>query len=203
MSNGKALVEDIVRRLKTEIRTLPEGFHSTFDYVKTGNNKCHSSTIWLLAKIVSGLSEVEHVGIDVPLGRKGAKIKPDVVGYGPDWSHVIYVDFESPNSSDTRVWLKDCEPYAAYRAANPDTCAPYVIVTSLPDCEAPGWQLRWTNMTLKGPQYNHAYRERGAEVQKNPFRFWLGRWREMIDAHRIAGVTILNIDGRSVRRVVL
>lgn len=203
MSERVTMIEDIDLRLENEIERLPEGFHSTFDYVDTGNNKCHSSTIWLLAKTVSGLPGIEHVGIDVPLGRKGAKIKPDVVGYRPGWSHAVYVDFESPNSSNTRVWLKDCEPYAAYRAANPDICAPYVIVTSLPDREAPGWQLRWMNMTPKGPQYNHACRGMEAEVRRNPFRFWLGQWREMMDASRMADVTILNIDGCAVRRVEL
>lgn len=196
-------MEEIAGRLEDGIQSLPDRFHSSFDYVDTGNNKCHSSTLWILAKIVSGLDGVEHVGIDVPLGRKGAKIKPDVVGYGPDWTHVVYVDFESPNSSDTRVWVKDCEPYASYREANPDTCAPYVVVTSLPDRNSPDWQLRWTNMTPKGPQYNHACRGLEEEVRKNPYRFWLGRWKEIMDTGGMSGVTILNINGKTVKRVTL
>lgn len=199
MSIQITMIENIASRLETEIKSLPEGFHSTFTYVKTGDNRCHSSTIWILAKIISGLPDIEHVGIDVPLVRKGAKIKPDVVGYGPDWKHAVYVDFESPNSSDSRVWEKDCKPYAAYREAEPTLCAPYIIVTSLPDREAPGWQLRWTS----GQQYNHACYGLEAEVRRNPFRFWLERWRKLIDTDRMAGVTILNIDDRSVRRVEL
>ncbi|MBF0333794.1 MAG: hypothetical protein HQL38_16735 [Alphaproteobacteria bacterium] len=203
MAKGKEIADEIARRLGEEIRALPDRFHSSFDYVDTGNNKCHSSTLWILAKIVAGLDGVEHVGIDVPLGRKGAKIKPDVVGYGPGWSHAVYVDFESPNSSDTRVWRKDCEPYAAYRDANTDTCAPYVVVTSLPDRETLGWQLRWTNMTSKGPQYNHECRGMEDQVRRNPFRFWLGRWREIVSPEKMTGVTILNIDDTTVKRVKL
>ena len=196
MKNG--YVDEIRKRLNAAIQGLPPGFYNTFDYVATGNNRCHSSTLGLLAPIIAGLEGVASIGIDVPLKRGAAKMKPDVVGYDAEGREIVYVDFESPNSSDARVKIKDIDPYVAYRVSEAPP-VPYVIITSLPDCASPEWQLRWTS----GQQYNHQFRGMGEKLRKNPFQFWRTRWRTMLSDIDMSGITLLNIDRKSVEPVKL
>lgn len=193
---------EIRRRLGEAIQPLPPGFYSSFDYVETGSNRCHAVTIGLLARIVADLPGIAFVGIDVPVKEGDAKMKPDVVGFDVHLHERIFVDFESPNSSDTRVKEKDIDPYLAWRAAAEDP-VPYVIITSLPNCHSPEWQLRWAS----GDQYNTWIRKNGPEIRQalfaNPLRFWRQHWRDMTEDTDLPGITLLNIDRKAVRRVRL
>jgi hypothetical protein len=88
----------------------------------------------MIGNAVAQMDGVAWVGIDVRLNNPGDHIKfqPDVVGFREDRSHVLYVDFESPNSCDSRIADKDVRPYLKWTAKHNDA-AYYVIVTSLPD----------------------------------------------------------------------
>ncbi len=113
---------------------LPDGFYDSFAFTETGNNLCHPITVWMIGNAVAQMDGVAWVGIDVQLNNPGDHIKfqPDVVGFREDRSHVLYVDFESPNSCDSRIADKDVRPYLKWTAKHNDA-AYYVIVTSLPD----------------------------------------------------------------------
>ena len=189
----------IIKGLKEAVCKMPEGFHDSFDFTRTGYNLCHPVTLGALAIIVSNMKDVAYVGIDVRLNRKGVKFQPDVVGFREDRSPVVYVDFESPNSSDARVPYKDVKSYLEWSEPEPKK-TPYIVVTSLPNRAAPNWQIRWT----AHGQYNE--RHKGSlttEIKKNPLSYWSKEWREEMTKFDTSSVAIINIDGKNVERVSL
>ena len=101
-------LEELRGRLEESIRNLPEGFYDSFDFTTRGLNLCHPITVGLIAKVVGEMNGVKYVGIDVRLNnRKGQKFQPDVVAYANARAvernkPMVFVDFESPNSSDGR-----------------------------------------------------------------------------------------------------
>jgi len=210
----KRISRQIVKELNQALQRLPERFHDSFEYVKRGNNLCHPVTVWLLGKIVASLERVTCVGIDVRLNRGGGrKFQPDVVGFDKTWKPVVYVDFESPNSCDARVPLKDVIPYLKWAdAKQPDArpVAPYVIVVSLPNKAVQDWQVRWI---AKG-QTNYKHRNKVKEIRANPHRYWTKVWSnelarelrktkcKLIKRH-LSWVTVVNINRRSVTKVTL
>lgn len=187
-------------RLEEAIRSLPEGFFDTFNFVTTGINLCHPIAVGLIAKVVGEMSGVAYVGIDVRLNNgKGQKFQPDVVAYAdPEGVRqnrpVVFVDFESPNSSDGRVPNYHLPQYLDWvRGRDPKT--PYVVITSLPDGRASGWELRYTAKGL----CNAEHKGKLDEICENPFRYWTRVWRQALGMRSdISDVYFLNIDRRKV-----
>jgi hypothetical protein len=200
------MIEKIANKLNVELERaltdLPIGMHDSFKYTTTGNNLCHSVTIWLLGNVIASLPGVAYVGVDVRLNRgQGLKFQPDLVGFNKSGQHVVYVDFESPNSSDARVPTKDIHPYLAW--AKQDDAAPYVIVTSLPDHQAPEWRLLWTSTGNNGPQYNYAHRNNANKIRENPLKYWTRVWSKELNGYDLSQIVLLDIDGKKVKRVRL
>ncbi|WP_141400521.1 hypothetical protein [Magnetospirillum sp. 15-1] len=189
--------EAIVMGLTTAIRRMPKGFYDSFDFTRTGNNLCHSVTLGALASVVSSIKGVAYVGIDVRLNRDGLKFQPDIVGFGEDGDHAVYVDFESPNSSDARVPWKDVDAYLSWSGPKLET--PYIVVTSLPDRETSTWELRWT----ADGYYNADHKERRSEIRANPFRYWSEAWRTAMAGWDLSTVAIININGKKVAQASL
>lgn len=195
--NCQIVADEIARQLEHGIESLPEGFYRSFEFTQTGNNLTHPITLGLLSRIVWGLPNVRTVGIDARLNAgAGCKFQPDIVGFGEGGKPVLFIDYESPNSSDARVPVKDVEAYARWREHDA-AAAPYIIVTTLPDCTANDWELRWT----ANDKWNADYRGRGAEVCVNPCRFWYQVYYDALDAQKVADLVLLNINGTSVRRM--
>ena len=179
-----------IQALNKEISTLPVGFFSTFRYTTTGNNLCHPLTLGALARVCSGIPTVVHIGIDVRLNeRDGVRFQPDVVGYCKKLSPVVAVDYESPNSSDARVPVKDWLPFANWRASS-GLDIPYFVVTTLPRCTSLEWELRWTT---KG-RYNQGFRGQREEIRKSPFEFWYGYYRTVRPQYDLSGICMVNIN---------
>ena len=189
-------VEVLRRGLEDAIRSLPEGFYDTFEFTITGTNLCHPVTLGLLAKVVGEMDGIGYVGIDVKLNAgKGLKFQPDIVGYRDsaglrDNKAAIYVDFESPNSCDTRITTEHhLEDYLDW-VKKPQHRAPYVIITSLPDAHAPSWKLLY-------PSYYRNFEHRGKlkEVRDNPFRYWTAVWKKDLRTRpKFSDVYFLNIN---------
>src|SRR5208337_5655914 len=96
----------------------PDDFYDSFNYTSTGKNLTHPITLGFLTKFVWSLESIVHVGVDIHLNEGGGiKIQPDLVGYGDllakgkDPRYLLFIDYESPNSSDGRVIYKDVEPF--------------------------------------------------------------------------------------------
>ncbi len=187
-----AITQQLVTSLKEHIENLPEQFYGTFKFTSTGNNLTHPLTLGFLCKIIWELENVHFVGIDVRLNLGHTKFQPDIVAYNAEHIPVLCVDYESPNSSDARILSKDIEAYSRWSSSqeyNPS----YIVITSLPDCASPKWQLRHTGQ--KG--YNKDFKGQLANVRKNPFEFWFSYYRDTIvlDDHNIF---IVNISSRDV-----
>jgi hypothetical protein len=189
-----SLAESFSEHLQTAIDAakLPDGFYDTFHFVETGNNLCHPITLSIIGNAVARIDGVVHVGIDVRLNLGGGvKFQPDVVGFGEDRSHVLYVDFESPNSCDTRIKDKDILPYLNWVSKHPNA-ADYVVVTSLPDRLSPTWQLRWTSgEDVSGRNSEH--RQFRDAIRANPLRYWSKVWRHDLINRDLSRVVFLNI----------
>lgn len=197
-----SLAESFSQHLQTAIDAakLPDGFYDTFDFVKTGNNLCHPITLSIISNAVARIDGVVHVGIDVRLNLGGGvKFQPDVVGFREDRGHVLYVDFESPNSCDTRIKDKDILPYLNWVSKHHDA-ANYVVVTSLPDRLSSTWQLRFfSGQGASGRNSEH--RQFRDAIRANPLRYWSNVWRHDLARRDLSQVVFLNIDGKSVRQV--
>lgn len=171
---------------------MPDGFYDSFKYTSSGRNLTHPLTIGLLARHLSQHRGVAHVGVDVRLG----KFSPDIVAYDDDMRPLVFIDYESPNSSDLRVIEKDIDKYLAW-IDSAENNVPYVVITTLPNSRPSKWQLRW----FSDDGYNKTMRSRRDEIRENPFQFWYGVYRKELRRKNLNGITFLNISGRKVTQV--
>ena len=197
------LIKTLSDHLRVALEGLPDGFSDTFQYTRTGRNLTHPIIWGSLIKASWALPDVDYVGVDYRLNnRDGAKFQPDIVGFSEPLGDapvpLFAIDYESPNSSDARIPNKDIRAYQVWRQAERATF-PYVIVTTLPDRHAPEWELRYTY----GDGCNADYRGCIDAVRQNPLRFWLSQYQEALETGELSGVIVLNISGKTVKRVKL
>ncbi len=192
------LVDEIVSELQVEIAQLPNRFYDSFEYTTTGNNYTHPVTLGLIAKILWQVSGVRYVAVDIRLNDNGAKFQPDLTALAniEKIEPLVFLDYESPNSSDGRIPTKDISAYKEWsKACNKKT--PYLIVTTLPDKTVADWELRYTAKE----QYNCDYKGRREDICKNPFAFWYSEYRRLIKD--VNGIYFINIDGKTAKQVTL
>ncbi len=197
MSDLVTLADDFATRLEAELRHVPDGFLDSFKYTTTGNNLAHPLVWGAMTRVAWGLPEVGFVGVDVRLnvGRR-VKFQPDIVAFDHGLNHLLFVDYESPNSSDARVPAKDIDAYRSWQQKTGRE-VPYLVVTTLPDRESPAWELRYTSPSY----YNEKFHGRRSEIAQNPFRFWYAYYQEQFGHRRMDNIAFLNICGRQVSRV--
>ncbi len=194
------LVDQIISKLKKEVTNLPEGFYDTFEYVTRGKNYVHPITWGILSKILSDIEGVKYVAVDFRLNLysndKRIKFQPDLVALSQiePFEPMIFLDYESPNSSDMRIPKKDVTPYEGWSKAN-KSHVPYFIVTTLPNKPVKEWQLRYTTGT------NSKFRGRRDEICRNPFLFWYEEYRKILSQKDLNMIYFINIDGKTVRNV--
>lgn len=189
-------IEKIRSLLEKAIQPLPDNFYDTFDYTITGNNLTHPLTLGVLCKILGSLHSAYNIGVDVRLNMaKNVKFQPDLVVYGNLFNNTdikLFVDYESPNSSDARIPEKDMGAYLKWTTAT-GISAPYLVITTLPNKCSRCWQIRYTS---EGG-YNSIFQNRADDILRNPFTFWYKYYNEcncFIHDH----VYFLNINGKQV-----
>lgn len=194
------LLSTVVSELEKEIATFPARFYSSFEYTTTGQNFTHPFTIGLLAKLLWQLPGATIVAIDLRLNEGRAKFQPDLVALESmrPFKPIVFVDYESPNSSDMRIPENDVDAYAKWSAIC-KASVPYLIITTLPNRSVGDWELRYTN---KG-NINEAFNRRRQEVASNPFAFWYAEYRRVLTSKVTTGVHFINIDGNQVSHVPL
>src|SRR5262245_44783777 len=112
------LADQIASKLQDKIAELPEGFYDTFEYTKTGTNYVHPITWGILSRALSDINGVKYVAIDFRLNLRSDegrfKFQPDLVALSKVVSskrepleYKLFLDYESPNSSDMRIPKKD------------------------------------------------------------------------------------------------
>jgi hypothetical protein len=194
------MLNELVEALQGRLARLPDGFFDSFEYTRTGNNLTHPIVVAALVEAVATLPRVRRVGVDVRLNDGEGKLQPDVVAFDADFEPVLLIDYESPNSSDARIPMKDWDPYILWRTRRAINAPPYVVVSTLPSKQSPGWELRYTS---KG-YYNHEFQGRRSEVCRNPFDFWYAWYRAQARSRNMAGICMLNVDAdASVKAVAL
>jgi hypothetical protein len=148
-------------------------------------------------KGLAGAIDGERVGIDVRLNdRAGAKFQPEVVLFDRSFNPILCVDYESPNSSDSRVPFKDIQAFISWQKATASGAA-YVIVTTLPDAARPTWEIRYT---VTG-QYNEGLKPHTEAIRKNPFRFWKARYDAELQELDRRNIAWVNLDQRRAHRI--
>jgi hypothetical protein len=191
------VADEIAHRLEKKIMGVPDGFYDSFNYIKTGTNLSHPITWASLTFALAAMPQVATVGIDLRLNLGGGiKFQPDVVGWDDKDDLAVLLDYESPNSSDARIPVKDVDACIAWRHKSRSQAC-YIIVTTLPDRPTPGWQLRYAS---EG-QCNHGFRDRRAEIRASPCAFWYGYYREQLAMRDAWNIAMVNINGKTVRRM--
>jgi len=191
--------ERTAKSLEQALARLPERFCSSFDYTTTGQNLTHPIVLAELARIIASEPDVFHVGVDVKLNWRGkCRFQPDIVGFDKDLRPIVFVDYESPNSSDERIIEKDVKAYARWCQITGSE-GPYLVITTLPSVATPDWQVLYTSDV----GYGAAAKGKKAEVRSSPLGFWTSIWRKAPELRNLQGAMILNIDGRSVSPVVV
>jgi hypothetical protein len=183
-------IEEIRKLLEQEIQLLPEDFYGTFNYTQTGRNLTHPVTLGILCKILYTFDWVKKVGIDVRLNLGNRqKFQPDIVVYGDDSVRdgviKLFMDYESPNSSDDRIPDKDVKGYQNWTKGT-KCSVPYIVITTLPDELSEHWEPRYISGDKK------------KEIRGNPFKFWYKYYKNKM-CFRNESIYFLNIDGRSVK----
>ena len=111
---------------------------------------------------------------------------------------MAFIDYESPNSSDSRLPEKDVDAYVAWRRKSRSLSVPYVIVTTLPNRRTEDWELRYASPGY----YNHAFQGRESEIRQNPYCFWYdGYYLKEFSNRDMKNIVLINIDGKVVKRV--
>jgi hypothetical protein len=186
--------------LEKEIGRLPNRFFDSFDYTSTGRNFTHPLTWGLLTRILWQIEGVGFVAIDFRLNKGQTKFQPDLTALSSidPFKPLLFVDYESPNSCDTRIPYKDVSAYIEWSHAY-GARVPYVIITTLPNAPASDWQLRYAS---KGTD-NARYKSRKDEIVNNPFKFWYADYKAALKGQGLDKVYFINIDGRQVEVVKL
>ena len=185
--------------LTNEISHLPSDFFNSFRYTTTGNNLTHPLTLGAISRIVWRFPKVINIGVDVRLNdRGGTKFQPDIVGFDNSLNPVVVIDYESPNSSDARVPIKDWGSYANWLELQKQV-TPYFVVTTLPAIESPNWELRW----IAKNQYNSAFSGERDNIRRNPFDFWYSHYRSQSGKYNLNGIQMINIDSGFAKVVPL
>ncbi len=194
------MVRQIVSTLQEEIQNLPDNFYSTFSYTVTGQNYTHPITIGILSKVVLAMKDVKFVAVDFRLNAAGVKFQPDLVALGDvtPIHPVLFLDYESPNSSDIRIPKKDVESYEKWSKQYRERI-PYFIITTLPDRQVADWQLRYTS---EG-RTNYNFRGRRQDICMNPFRFWYAEYKRALQRKDLTKIYFINIDKKEVKHIPL
>ena len=190
--------DKVVVGLQHLMSDLPDGFYGSFRFTQTGKNYTHPITLGFLARFLMTIPEVKQVGIDfrLNLGKK-VKFQPDLAALDARLDPVAFIDYESPNSSDSRLPEKDIDAYLAWQEKSGQS-VPYVIVTTLPNQAAPDWELRYAAPGY----YNEHFHGKEDVIRQNPYRFWYdGHFQKEFKKREMKNIALVNIDGRAVNRV--
>lgn len=197
MTDYASIADNLAFLLNPAIQQLPAGFLDSFRYTSTGNNLAHPVVLGFLAQKVWHLDGVTFVGIDVRLNLgKQIKFQPDIVAFDKAFNPILFIDYESPNSSDARLPEKDVDAYCNW-TTRCGVSVPYIILTTLPDKISPDWELRYSSPGY----YNAAFHGRNTELVQNPFRFWYAHYRTACEKRQMANIALLNIDGNQAKRI--
>lgn len=205
MSFANQLIR-VVRPIVAKSKHFPPDLYATWNYVSGEDRVCHQRTTALLAHAAWMLPtapavEQENCYVigsrpdpDRPGKQKAIKWQPDMVLKSATGTPLLFVDFESPNSSDFRVIDRDVALWYVNWIASGHPASEYLIITSLPDAKAPTWRSR----------YGQADGFDLVKARENPFRYWYSIFRRRFKATwKRYPITFANFDGNTLKPVSL
>jgi hypothetical protein len=132
--------------------------------------------------------------------RAASKFQPDLVALASlePLRPLLFIDYESPNSSDIRIPDKDVKAFMAW-SGKERWCAPYIIITTLPVKRSDSWELRYTS----GDSVNKKYREKREAVRERPQKFWYTQYEMALSNVSCDDVYFVNIDDKQVQKIKL
>jgi hypothetical protein len=183
------LILDFFKELSKEIKNVPNDFYDSFKYTKTGNNLTHPRTIGYILKVLWKLRDRITIDVDRRINEKGIKFQPDIFVNDRKDKPLLIIDYESPNSSDARIPKKDIEPYLIWVKSK--MRIPYIIITTLPKCDTPSWELR----------YETSHRHKSKEIRSNPFKYWYDFYKRKLQRlkNQLNSVVFMNINGKELK----
>jgi hypothetical protein len=188
------LINRFIEIFSNEINKVPDDFYNTFQYTKTGKNLTHPRTLGYITKVLWSWENVSNLCIDLRVNvkkvdKKGkvqkAKFQPDISVFDGDNHPLLFLDYESPNSSDDRIPSKDIIPYLQQGKSTP-----YIVITTLPDSESPMWSVKWAATKHK---------RKLKEIRKNPAEYWYKFYKHELNNYvdNINNIYFINIDGKN------
>jgi hypothetical protein len=198
-----SLADNLIERVRSILHDsshFPRELYATWDYVEGENRVCHQRTTALLAHAAWTLPSTPVVEQEdcFVAGRddygKQVKWHPDLVlrsGEDTVGKVLLFVDFESPNSSDFRVIDRDVKLWYVNWCQHNEVLEPpeYLIVTSLPDAQSPRWWCRYA----KSDGYE------AEKARENPFLYWYGKYRTMFEpAWKRLPIRFANFNGNEL-----
>jgi hypothetical protein len=141
---------------------------------------CHTLVMELLTEAALSLpapvayvsTEKEHRFPDQGRRKLHGGWEPDIVLWNAAENPLAFVEYESLNSSDERVFEKDVWKYSRWQPNPGIGRAPLLIITTLKDGLHPGYKLEHG--------YNWRHKGNGAAIRENPFRYWYRVFRSKI-----------------------
>lgn len=197
MLQTETLITGLIESFNGRATSLPIGFYSTWEFTETGNNFSHPVTLGILITELGKLLPDCMASVDTRFNMD-AKFQPDITMLDTELNPVLFLDYESPNSSDARIPIKDIDAYNAFSQST-QTRIPYLVVTSLPDLATPKWQLRYYSPGY----YNAGFKQHISAIRENPFRFWYSHYRSEMTHRNSIGIHFLNIQGKEMHLVQL
>jgi len=228
MKNHKELINNLCVKLSGEIKSLPvskgkdifNGSEYIFSDKGVFYKRSHSLMISIITKCLWDLLDNDEFLVEIEpqfnykyLDEENCKFNPDIAIYRVNKEELepiekstpfLFIDYESPNSSDARVMLKDIEPYMYFsehlkEIENIKTQPIYLIITSHRNYEAEKNDL---NRVL-AYGYNDDFRKDKYEIHKNPLSYWLAKYFSYISEWKselwsIDEIFIANVCGEDV-----
>lgn len=197
MIQTEALITALIKSFNTRATSLPPGFYSTWEFTETGNNFSHPVTLGLLIAELGKLLPNLVASVDTRF-NSDAKFQPDITMLDTELNPILFLDYESPNSSDARIPTKDIDAYNAFSQST-QTRIPYLVVTTLPDAVTQGWQLRYYSPGY----YNDGFKQHLSAIRENPFRFWYRHYHSEMANRNRTNIHFLNISNQIMHLVDL
>lgn len=199
MNIANQLVNGLATRISSH-RLFHSKLFTDYRYVFGPSRCCHTRTIKLIHQVAGGLKGVSAVtGNKALLRGRAQRWHPDAVLWDDRDRPLCVVEYESINSSDSRIVFKDCGGYERWLASRADESpVPLLIVTTHPKGPTAHYQLLYARKEY----YNDGHQGQEEMAKRDPFKYWYGWYREQL-RHKLDGlpVTFANLNGNQLERV--
>jgi len=197
-------INKVRKMLEEAISNKPSNFYGSFDYTTAGNTRTHPFTIGILVNILWNVYDSCNVEVEPRLvfktkkGECNLSFNPDIAVYDKNNKPILYIDYESPNSSDSRILTKDIEAFSEWNNSV-SSQAEYLVITTLPDRKSDNWKLLYTS----SGGYNEWLYGWGKELKQNPKQFWYQIYTEQTNPDDLKGIHFFNISDNTVTKEII